>query len=89
MCFKSNGIQFFFLMAILRHNYYTKVKNLPANAGDTRNVNSLLRLGRSPGVENGNPVQYSRLENPMDRGAQWVTVMSQTRPSTQHAPHKT
>ena len=39
------------------------VKNLPANAGDIKDV------GRSPGAENGNPLQDSRLENPMDRGA--------------------
>ena len=62
-------------MAIPRYNYYTKVKNLPANAGDTGNVNSILRLGRSPAVENGNPLQYSCLENPMERGARWVTVI--------------
>ena len=42
------------------------VKNLPANAGDT---GSISRSGRSPGVGNGNPLQYSCLENPMDRGA--------------------
>ena len=47
------------------------VKNLPANAGDT---GSLPGSGRSPGGGNGNPFQYSCLENPMDRGACWVTV---------------
>ena len=41
------------------------VKNLPINAGD---VGSLPGLGRCPGGENGNPLQYSHLENPMDRG---------------------
>ena len=50
------------------------VKNLPANAGDIRDVGSVSGLGRSPGGGNGNPLQYSCLENPMDRGAQWVTV---------------
>ena len=40
------------------------VKNLPANAGDVRDVASIPRLGRSPGVGNGNPLQYSCLENP-------------------------
>ena len=45
------------------------VKNLPANAGDARNSGSIPRLGRSPQVGNGNPLQYSCLENPMDRGA--------------------
>ena len=45
------------------------VKNLPANAGDTRHVSSIPGLGRSSGEGNGNPLQYSYLENPMDRGA--------------------
>ena len=40
------------------------VKNLPANAGDSRDAGSILWLARSPGVENGNPLQYSCLENP-------------------------
>ena len=44
-------------------------KNLPANAGDIRDVGSKLELGRSPGGGNGNPLQYSCLENPMDGGA--------------------
>ena len=44
------------------------VKNLPANAGDTRDVSSIPGLGRSPGGEHGNPLQYSGLENPADRG---------------------
>ena len=45
------------------------VKNSPANAGDLRNTGSIPGLGRSPGGGNGNPLQYSCLENPMDRGA--------------------
>ena len=48
------------------------LKNPPANGGDTGNVDSIPRLGRSPGVRNGNPLQYSHLENPMDRGAWWA-----------------
>ena len=44
------------------------VKNLPAKAGDTRDMGSISELGRSPGGGNGNPLQYSCLENPMDRG---------------------
>ena len=50
------------------------VKNSPANAGDTRDVSSISRLGRSPGVRNGNPFQYSCWENSMDRGT-WQTVV--------------
>ena len=50
------------------------VKNLPANAGDIRAVRSIHGSGRSPGGGHGNPLQYSCLENPMDRGAWWATV---------------
>ena len=44
-------------------------KNPPANAGDTRDISAIPGWGRSPEVGNGNPLQYSYLENPMDRGA--------------------
>ena len=47
------------------------VKNPPANAGDVRDTGSIPGSGRSPGEGNGNPLQYSSLENPMDRGAWW------------------
>ena len=50
------------------------VKNLPANAGDARDVALIPESGRSPGGGNGNPHQYSCLENSMDRGAWWATV---------------
>ena len=46
----------------------TMVKNLPANAGDAEDMSSVPGAGRSPGVGNGNPLQYSYLENSMDRG---------------------
>ena len=49
------------------------VKNLPANAGDVTEVSSVTGSGRSPGGGHGNPLQYSCLENPMDRRAWWVT----------------
>ena len=45
------------------------VENLPAGAGDVRDVGSIPGSGRSPGGGHGNPLQYSCLENPMDRGA--------------------
>ena len=45
------------------------VKNPPDNAGDSRDVGLIPGLGRSPGVGNGKPLQYSCLENPTDRGA--------------------
>ena len=44
------------------------VKNLPANAGDKRDAGSILGSERSPGEENGNPLQDSCLENPMEPG---------------------
>ena len=50
------------------------IKNLPANAGDIRDAGLIPGLGRSPGGGNGNPLQYSCLENPMDRGAWRATV---------------
>ena len=50
------------------------VKNPPANAGDIIDMGSIPGSGRSPGEENGNPLQYSCLENPMDREAWQVTV---------------
>ena len=45
------------------------IKNLPANAADAGDMGSIPGLGRSPGGGNGNPLQYSCLENPIDRGA--------------------
>ena len=50
------------------------VKKPPVNAGDTRDMSSIPGSGRSPGGGHGNPLQYSCLENSMDRGAWWVTV---------------
>ena len=50
------------------------VKNLPANAGDIRDAGLIPGSGRSPGGGHGNPLQYSCLENPMDREAWWATV---------------
>ena len=50
------------------------VKNLPANAGDVRDLGSIPGSGKSPGEGNGNSFQYSCWENAMDRGAWWATV---------------
>ena len=50
------------------------VKNPPANAGDIRDAGLVPGLGRYPGGEHGNPLQYSCLENPMDRGA-WLAIV--------------
>ena len=57
------------------------VKNLPANE-DVRDVGLIPELGRSPGEVNGNPLQYSCLENSMDRGAWWATVHGVTKSRT-------
>ena len=50
------------------------VKTLPANAGDMKDPGLIPGSGKSPGGGYGNPLQYSCLENPKDRGAWWATV---------------
>ena len=59
------------------------VKSLFANAGDIRDVGLIPRSGRFPGGEHGNPLQYSCLENPMDREAWQATVHRVTESWTQ------
>ena len=67
------------------------IKILPANAGDPGDVGSIPGLGRLPEGRQGNPLQYSWLENPMDRGTWWATVhgvtKSQTRLKQLNIPH--
>ena len=66
---------------IIEHSGFpggSAVKNLPASAGDTGLIPG---LGRSPGEENGYPLRYSCLGNPMDRGACWATVQGVTKES--------
>ena len=58
------------------------VKNLLANAGDIRDSGSIPGSVRSCGEGNSNPLQYSCLENPMDRGAWWATVHKVTKSQT-------
>ena len=74
---------YLFVGGYLSFSGNTVVKNLPANAGDARDTGLIPGLRRSPGVGNGNPLQYSCLGNPMNRGAWWATVhgvaKSQTR----------
>ena len=55
------------------------VKNTPVGAEDARDAGLIPGLGRSPEGENGNPLQYSCLENPMDRGAWWAAVLGVAR----------
>ena len=69
----------FFVIQIMALMFYglpsgTRGKETPANAGDLRDVGSVPGLARSPGGRNGNPLQYSCWENPMDKGAWWATV---------------
>ena len=64
-------------------------KLLPTNAGDIRDVGSIPRSGRSPEGGHGNPLQYSCLENSMDRGACWVIVHRVTKSWSQLKRHLT
>ena len=59
------------------------VQNPPANAGDTIDMGSIPGLGRSSGVGNGNPLQYSCLGNPLDREAWQATVHGVAKHQTQ------
>ena len=63
------------------------VKNPPAKAGDVRVVGLNPGLGRFPGGGHDNPLQYSCLENPMDRGAWQATVHRLTKDTTEAAEH--
>ena len=59
------------------------LKNMPANAGDIRDAGSVSGLGRSPVAGHGNPVQYSCLDNSMNRGAWRATVHGVAKSRTQ------
>ena len=59
------------------------VKNLAANVGDARDAGLISGLRRSPGGGHGNPLQYSYLENPMDRGVWQATVHRVAKSRTQ------
>ena len=63
------------------------VKNVAVNAGDERYASVIPALGRSLGEGNSNPLQYSCLENPMDRGTWWATVCGVTKSQTQLSTH--
>ena len=78
-------IIFYFLIKEFRKITYlgfldgAVVKNLPANAGDARDMGSIPGLRRSLGIGNGNPLQYSYLGNSMGRGIWWAAVHRVTR----------
>ena len=59
------------------------VKNLPANAGDLRDLGSIPGSGRSPGGGHGSSLQYSCLETSMDRGAWWAIIQRVSKGQTQ------
>ena len=61
------------------------VKNLSLNTGDKRNMGWIPGSGRSPGRRHGNPLQYSFLENPVDRGAWQAMVHRITKSQTDHS----
>ena len=63
------------------------VKNPPANAGDIRDVGLISGSGRSPGGECSNPLQYSCLENPTDRGDWWAIVHRVAKSQTSGLAH--
>ena len=63
------------------------VKNPPANAGDAEDAGSIPESGRSPGEGNGNPLQYSSLENPMEREAWQTTFHGVSKSGTQRSRH--
>ena len=70
----SRGSAYFLLLPGEVSQVAIAVKNPPADAGDRRDEGSIPGLGRSPGGGHGSPLQYSCLENPMDRGA-WRTAV--------------
>ena len=78
ICFQISGC----LTLIMGFPGNSMVKNPPADAGDARDMDLILGLGRYPGEENGNPLQYSCLGNPMDREAWWATVPGVTKSPT-------
>ena len=68
---------FDFLLMTMNHSgvsWWLRGKESACSAGDIGDMGSIPGLGRSPGDGHGNPLQYSCLENPMDREAWWATV---------------
>ena len=74
MSLKSNQTSLQVIVTGLAAQVALVVKNLPANSGDIRDAGSIPGSGRSLGGGYGNPLQYSCLENPKDRGACWASV---------------
>ena len=76
---------YFYVAKHIKHGFPgdAVVKNMPANAGDGKDMDSIPGSGRSPGVGNDNLLQYSHLENTMDMGAWWATVHGVLKSQTQ------
>ena len=85
--FANNLVQF--LLCLWGFPGGTEVKNLHANARNTRDMDSIPGSGRFPGEGNGNPLQYSCLVNSMDRGAWWAIVHKVAKSQTQLSTHAT
>ena len=83
MHFKYLTVLFSYVSITLGFPCGLVVKNPPANAGDSREAGSIPGLGRSPGGGCSNLLQYSCLENSMDRGAWWATVHRVAKSQTQ------
>ena len=73
-CWSFSILPAYLIGKTLAHPSGAVVKNPPAKAGDARGSDSIPGLGKSPGGGNGNPLQYSCLKNPMDRGA-WQAIV--------------
>ena len=78
---KKNYIYIYTLNIYIGFPGGSVVKNPPANSGDAGDLGSIPGSGRSPGEGNGDPLQYSCLRNPMDRGTWWVTIHGVTKES--------
>ena len=74
---------FFFKLGTLGFLVAQRLKRLPVSAHNAGNLGSIPGSGRSPGEGNGHPLQYSCLENPMDRGAWWAAVHGVAKSQTQ------
>ena len=71
---KGHNSKYYTIMLNMDFPVSLIVKNPPANTGEIRDTGSIPGLGRSPGGEHSNPLQYSVLENPMDRGV-WQAML--------------
>ena len=75
------------LFCLIHYYIPQQVRNLPVSAGDTGGTGLIPGMGRPPGGGHGNPLQYSCLENPVDRGAWWATVCGVTKNQSQLSMH--